>query len=344
MARALHRSRVAPGFVQMIIFLVPSAVLVIVCVFLAVGYVRRGSSLTTLQREIKKDLEEPLAKGLRVSALPVASSSDVAYNDAFFTTIQKSALDGLNYTTLVQKAGYTGDNPVNEITSELQKAQPEPASLHEYVTKLIQDLGIAQRQLNERNQAQQLATSQTKDAQALQAQESTDLKATLDKSAKDLQGARDAYDKELATLKQLVAKAEEDAKNAWAENRAQADAHKKEAADLQGKIQKLEDNVRQLNEELTRKLPKAVRVTEGVVLQADPLESMAIINMGKEEQVQNGEKFTVVRVGKGGERVKKGELQVVRVDSLVSRAEILNSDPDDPVMRDDVVVREKKTD
>jgi hypothetical protein len=31
------------------------------------------------------------------------------------------------------------------------------------------------------------------------------------------------------------------------------------------------------------------------------------------------------------------------VDKLVSRAEILNPDPADPVMRDDVVVREKKT-
>ena len=65
--------------------------------------------------------------------------------------------------------------------------------------------------------------------------------------------------------------------------------------------------------------------------------------MGKKEQIQNGEKFTVVRLGKGGERTPKGELQVVRVDDLVSRAEILNSDPEDPVMRDDVVLRERKT-
>jgi hypothetical protein len=70
---------------------------------------------------------------------------------------------------------------------------------------------------------------------------------------------------------------------------------------------------------------------------------VAIINLGKKEQIQNGEKFTVVRVGKGGERIPKGELQVVRVDDLVSTAEILKSDPDDPVMRDDIVQRQKKT-
>jgi hypothetical protein len=347
MARAPQRSKGGPGFSGMIIFLVLSAVLAIVCVVLAMGYLKRGTSLTKLQSDIKKDLEDPLqAKHLAVSAQPVASASDVAYGDAFFIKIQKAALDGMSYADLVQKTGYTGENPIKDITSDLQKAPPEAANatnLQEYVSKLVQALGTAERQLSERNQALQLATAQTKDAQSLQAQESADLKATVDKSAKDLQDARDAYDKDLATVKQLMAKAEQDAKNAWAENRAQTDAYKKETADLQAKILKLEQNVRELNEELTRKLPKAVRVTEGLVLQADAIEGVAIINMGKKEQVQNGEKFTVVRVGKGGARVPKGELQVVRVDNLVSRAEILNPDPEDPVMRDDIVVREKKT-
>ena len=119
--------------------------------------------------------------------------------------------------TLVEKTGYTGEDPINDITSELQKAQPPaPENLHAYVTKLIQDAGSLQRQLNERNQALQLATEQTKAAQELQAQESAELKATLDKSAKDLQDARDAYDKDLAAIKQLMAKADEDAKKAWA--------------------------------------------------------------------------------------------------------------------------------
>ena len=96
---------------------------------------------------------------------------------------------------------------------------------------------------------------------------------------------------------------------------------------MQAKIQKLEQNVREINEELTRKMPKAVAVTEGLVLQADPIEGVAIINLGKNEQIQNGEKFTVVRIGKGGERIPKGELQVVRVDDLVSRTEILQVGP-----------------
>jgi chromosome segregation ATPase len=273
----------------------------------------------------------------------VASASDVAYDDAFFAKIQRSALDGVNYAALVKETGYTGEDAIKEISDELKKTQPEPESLHAYITKLIQDAGALQRQLNERNQALQLATAQTKAAQDLQAQESMELKATLDNSAKQLQDARDAYDKDLATIKQLMAKAGEDAKNAWAENRAQAELHKKETADLEAKILKLEQNVHDLDEELTRKKPKAVAVTEGLVLQSDPLEGVAIINMGKKEQIQNGEKFTVVRIGRGGERIPKGELQVVRVDDLVSRTEILKSDPDDPVVRDDIVQREKKT-
>jgi len=347
MARAAQRSRGGPGLAGMIIFLVLSAVLAVVCVFLAAGYLKRGTSLTKLQTEIKKGLEEPLRnKGLAVNALPVASASDVAYDDAFFAKIQKSASDGMNYAALVEKTGYTGEDPINDITSALQKAPPEAANattLQEYVAKLTQVLGAAERQLNERNQALQLATAQMKAAENLQAQESADLKAAVDKSAKDLQDARDAYDKDLAVTKQLMAKAEEEAKKAWAENRAEAEMHKKETADLQAKIQKLEQNVREINEELTRKMPKAVAVSEGLVLQSDPIEGVAIINLGKNEQIQNGEKFTVVRVGKGGERLPKGELQVIRVDNLVSRTEILQSDPDDPVMRDDIVLREKKT-
>jgi hypothetical protein len=344
MARAPQRFTGGPGFVGMISFLVLSVILAGMCVFLAIGYLKRGASLAKLQSEINRDLEEPLSKSLGVSALPVAGASDVAYDDAFFNKIQKSALDGVNYAALVEKTGYTGDNPINEITSELQKSsmQPEPENLHDYVMRLIQNLGASQRQLSERNQALQLATAQLKDAQNLQAQESADLKATVDKSVKDLQDARDAYDKDMATTKQLLAKADDVAKQASDENHAQAETHQKETADLQAKILKLEQDLRDLNEELTHKKPKAAAVSEGLVLQADAIEGVAIINLGKKEQVENGEKFTVLRVGKGGERLQKGELQVVRVDDLVSRAEILNSDPDDPVMRDDIVLREKK--
>jgi predicted nucleic acid-binding Zn-ribbon protein len=345
MARAPQRSRTGPVFAGMVAFLALSAVLIVVCVFLTLGYLKRGASLTKLQGEIKRDLEDPLAKGLSVRALPVASASDAAYDDAFFNRIQKSALDGINYAALSEKTGYTGENPINDITSELQKSQlqPEPENLRDYIAKLKEDLGARKRELSERNQALQMATAQLKDAQNLQAQEGADLKATVDKAATDLQDARAAYDKDLATVKELMAKADEEQKAAWAENHAQADLHKKETADLQAKIQKLEQNVREMNEELTRKMPKAVAVTEGLVLQADALEGVAIINLGKNEQIQNGEKFTVVRVGRGGERKPKGELQVVRVDALVSRTEILNSDPGDPVMRDDIVLREKKT-
>ena len=87
----------------MIIFLVLSAVLAIVCVFLALGYLKRGASLTKLQSAIHRDLEMPLKNGLAVSAQPVASASDAAYDDAFFNKIQKSALDGMNYAALSRK-------------------------------------------------------------------------------------------------------------------------------------------------------------------------------------------------------------------------------------------------
>jgi hypothetical protein len=341
MARAPQRSRGGPGFVGMIIFLVLSVVLALACVFLASGYLKRGASLGKLQGEIKKDLEEPLqARGLRVMAQSVASASDVAYDDAFFNTIQKNASNGIDYAKLSEMTGYNG---VDEIKDELQKTQPSPDSLHAYITRLIQDMGALQRQLNERNTALQLATEQTKTAQDRQAQESAELKATLDKSVKDLQDARAAYDKDLATIKALMTKADEDAKKAWADNREQAELHKKELATLQDQVTKLKQKVNEQEEELTRKRPKAVAVTEGTVLQADSIEGVAIISLGKKEQIQNGEKFTVVRIGKGGERIPKGELQVVRVDELVSTTEILKSDPDDPVMRNDIVQREKKT-
>ena len=144
MARAPQRSEAVPAFAGMIIFLVLSVVLAVVCVFLAAGYLKRGASLTKLQSEIKNDLEEPLrAKGLAVSALPVASASDVAYDDAFFTKIQKSASDGMNYAALVEKTGYTGENPIDDINVRAPEgaAAVDRRTSTTYIAKLIQDAG-----------------------------------------------------------------------------------------------------------------------------------------------------------------------------------------------------------
>ena len=62
----------------------------------------------------------------------------------------------------------------------------------------------------------------------------------------------------------------------------------------------------------------------------------------RDRNVKTGERFTVMRVGRGGKRTPKGELNVIRVDKLVSHAEILSQDPNDPVIRDDVIWRQKE--
>lgn len=160
MARAPQRSSGGPGFGGMIIFLVLSALLALACIFFFLTASKRGASLTKLQGEIRSDLEDPLSKGLGVRAQPVAGASDVAYDDAFFTKIKSAALDGMNYAAMSNITGYAN---ADEVKSELQKAPaPEPEHLRAYVTKLIGDLGDAQRQLSERNQALQLANAQTK--------------------------------------------------------------------------------------------------------------------------------------------------------------------------------------
>ena len=94
-----------------------------------------------------------------------------------------------------------------------------------------------------------------------------------------------------------------------------------------------------LQEELDKSGGLDVAVNEGRILQVSVIDGRAIISLGKREKVLAGEKFIVMRPGKGGQLMPKGELQVIRVDELVSRVDILSMEVDDTILRDDIVLR-----
>jgi len=341
MARASRPTKRGPDNLLPGIFIALSVVLIIGYAFLVPSWARRGSSLIQVQKDIKDNLEDPLRKGdPSVAARAVASASTLAYDNTFFSKVGKHAVDGLNYADLLAKSGY---DSLAAVSDELNAVTPEQESLKAYIAKLRDDNNNLERARLQANTDLALSDAAKDKAQSLLEDASARLKAVLEQSGKDLAAAKKDYDQTLASDKEKLNEADADAKKAWAENRAEADRHKKEMAARDGRIEKLTDDLTVAQHELELKRPKKVAVSEGHILQAAPIEGYAIIDLGKREGIQNGEKFTVVRLGRGNVLIPKGELQVVRVDELVSRAEVIQADADDPITRDDLVERQKKT-
>ena len=188
-----------------------------------------------------------------------------------------------------------------------------------------------------------LAQAARDKAASLEADESAKLQAALDQSSKDLAAAKKAYDQSMALYHEQLTQANDDSKKAWADNRADAERFKKTLAAKDEQMAKLTDDLTVAAHELELKRPKKVAVSEGRILQASPTEGYAIIDLGKREGIRNGEKFTVVREGRGNLLIPKAELQVIRVGDLVSRTEVTQGDVNDPIMRGDLVERLAKT-
>jgi hypothetical protein len=142
-------------------------------------------------------------------------------------------------------------------------------------------------------------------------------------------------------MKSLLDAADKEAKSSHALRQASEENRKREGAEYQRRIQLLEEDVASLRRELEAKAPKAVAVREGRILQVDLVEERAIINLGGRDRIESGEIFTVMAVGKGGERIPKAQLKVVRVEDLVSRVDIMNVEAEQTILRGDIVWRAK---
>lgn len=343
MARVTRAAKGGAGYFGLIFFIVLSLALIGGYVWLFPQYAKRGSSLTSMQRDIKENIEDKV-KDLGVSGKPTASSSDAAYDSAFFRKVGEAAIDGMKYRKLVELTGFPGEDPAGLITTELQKYAPPQKSLREQIDALRGELARMKTTLDRTVAERNTAFDAQKSAQELRDRALADAKKDREENAGKVAAVKANFDKMEAEYKKQADMANEDAKKAWAKVMAQAEESKAQTAKLQGQVDLLTQQTKSLEAQLVRKKQEETpEKIEGRVLQANLIEGVVIISLGKRESMVTGDRLTVTRAGKGGTRITKAELQIVRVDDLVSRAEILKQDLNDPIVRDDVVEIQKQT-
>ena len=342
MARTAKITRSGPGYVGLIVFIVLCLILIGGYVVLFPAYARRGSAVMRMNDAIKGNLEQPLGKALSINATPTASSAEPAYDQTFFSKVRDAALSGIKYDEMVTATGYGGEMPIDDINAELTKLTPKPATLRDGLRQMHQDISTRDERLRDTNTALDAARTDRDNAQKAKAAAETRLKENLDAKNKEIADFRKKDADELADVKKRWQTADAAEKKARADAVTEAAEFKKQIAELNDNNKMLEQKSMSLREELERKKPKPIPVLEGVVLKANLVDGAVYINLGKNQGIQMGEKFTVVSVGKGGVKVPKGEVVVVRVDPEISRADIVGSAFENPIVAGDVVLREKK--
>ncbi len=338
MARSARAARDRPPYVWIV-------VLVLVCLALAGGYVplwmqfaERGNSLDVLHSEIKQHLEDRLAAPLNVHGTVRAKKSQRAYDSTFFRTIGNAALDGVKFAELVELSGFHGEKPIGQIKDELAATAPPQESLRGYILNLKDDLVLTREQKDQTNSALMAAEGARDEAQGLLEQKGERLDKERGEAAQKLQEARDNYNAEIARMKELMNEAAINEKKAWEELAKTEERRKEQVAQLQDQGGRLEEKIEDLEDYIASKFASREAAMQGQILQANLLEGVAIISIGQRENVQLGDRFDVMRIGKGGAHIKKAELKVIHVDPLVSRTDIMVQDLEDPIARDDVVL------
>ncbi len=342
MARTAKVMRSGPGYVGLIVFIVLCLILIGGYVVLFPAFAKRGSAIIRMNSAISENLEKPLGKALSITYTPTSTPTEPAYDQTFFSKVRDAALKGIKYDEMVAVTGYGGEAPTADIDAELAKLTPKPATLREELDRLRLDISTLQGRLTDANTALDAAKAERDNSQKAKVAADARLKENIDAKNKEIADLRKKDADELADLKTRWQNADAAEKKARADAVAEAAAFKKQIADLTDSAKLVEQKIVALQEEVNRKKPKPIPVLEGSVLKANLVGETVYINLGKNQGIQMGEKFSVVAVGKGGVRVPKGEIRVVRIDAEISRADIIGPVFENPIVAGDVVVREKK--
>ena len=341
MARSA-RGRSGPGYASLIIFVVLCLALIAGYVPVILGLTKRAEALRNLNNDIKAQLESPLGVALEIRAKVVASPADTAYDAGFFRPISQMASKGLKYDAFLEATGWSGEDPRKAMIEEFELEPEKGKDLRSYVLDLRRQLNDTQISLDKAARGEKAANDNYDRARTLLQEAKKSLAAEHEGYRRQLMKQKQSYDRDVAHNKQQWAEANKQ-QQVWLKKYQQERSDRKQdVVGLQKEIAGLTGQVGSLKTELAKRKPKPVKITEGRILQADAIEGIAIINLGGREQIENGEKFDVMRVLKGGERVKKGEIQVIRVDRLTSRADIMAQDEEHMVMKDDIVHRLRK--
>ncbi len=233
------------------------------------------------------------------------------------------------------------------MTEELQAEGYEfnPAAgktVRAYINQLEDDLSETALLLANTSRAKETLEGDYADARAKLQSCQQQMQELREGYERDVAEAQREYEASVAEYKADYEKANQLQEEWYAKFESEREARKESVAQLTEQVQDLNTTVTELREELERKKPQPVEVTEGEILQADATEGIVIINLGEREEIETGEMFTVMRVVTGGDLVPKGVVKVVRVEDLTARADIIEMDPDHIIMKGDIVRRQKQ--
>ena len=345
MARAARARRGGPGYAGLIIFIVLCMGLIAGYVWLVPEYTFALSEMAQINSDIKAHVEGRVGAELKARAKSTSKRSERAYHSEFFQKVGESAADGLRYNTLVQVGGWEGENPVQDIQDFLKAGTDfeQKDTLRAYIRELDSLLKRKEEALREearktvqaetsRDEYKQLMTTADRRAAAAERQKNDELR----KKEQSLQAERVKYIRQADEMSKQAAGTRKELDSVMKKQR-------QEVAVLNKQITGLKDRIRELDAELAKKKPKPVKVTEGRVLQVDQVGKVAVINLGKREGIGVGERFIVMDIGPGGERIPKAEIQVTRVMDIISRADIISRVPEsEMVVPQDIVRRVKQ--
>jgi len=345
MARSSRR-RGGPGYGSLITFIV-------LCLVLIAGYIpvigalsKRAAALEQLHRDIETSLEKNRdLTSLNLRARAVASPAEAKYDSKFFNTVAEKARDGIAYAALVKTTGYEGTDPIKAMTEECELDVDLGKTLRQHVLNLTREKAEAETSVRTIGQAEKSAYQARDQAQKQQQLAQERLTKTQDEYKNDLNEKQGAYDSNVANYKNLWNKANTQQEDWFKRFEQVRQEHEQLKADTDKKIADLTNDAAYWKARFEEPQPKPIPIVEGTILTADPAQGVATIDLGKRQGLANCEKFTVMQVVKGGNRAPKGEIQLVRVEENIAIAHIMSMvDEDDIIMKNDIVVRQKRTD
>ena len=325
--------------------------LIVICIVLLAGYYFLGmeyygvrASLNELHESVKTNLETPLGSVLGVAGSQRAKASDLAYDADFFRKVADAAAKGNKYDDLAVLAGFEGEDTNTLVSDYLKAVGPAEVSLRSYMNK--QEQRISQLSADNKSLSEELRNAQSDKESALdmQRQAEKQMNAALADKNKVVDDLKSKQEAALSGFRKNVEEADKTAKAARSDLETALSKHRKESTALSEQIEEQNRMIAELKEELARKKPVELAVKEGAVLEVDPINGSAIINMGQLEGIQMGESFTVMKIGKGAERIPKGTLKVISVKNAVSVCDVMSlTDENEFITRQDIVRRDKRT-
>jgi len=347
MARSAVTRRSGPGYAGLIIFIVLCMALIGGYVWLVPEYTFAVSEMVSLNSDIESQLEDRLGSELGVYKQSTAKRSERAYDTAFLRKVGDSAIDGLKYAELLELTWGEGENPAGDIRDFL-KSDPEigqQENLRTFITALSTKMTELEEMRISAEQGRQKALTDLNEA--LERKTAADARAVAAEREKNdkLREMQAAFQKERDRYIKQMDETEARATQARKARDEDAQKHREEVRALNDQIESRDDRIVELEDELARKKPKPVKITEGKILEANNESKFVVINLGKREGIGVGELFTVVHLGPGDARTPKATIQVTRVSDIISRADIVSVVPDSEiVVPGNLVVRQKTLD